>query len=115
MSDEDRAAEDQDRKPEPICLACGQPILKIQPRHAGGRPVGHGTYSVAELRQFVLVTAERLWRDGRVPTLELVASHTGYSPDGLSRTLVRRGLSWTAIRSDARRRSFGRFMSGEMA
>ena len=61
----------------------------------------------------MLVTAEALWRDGTVPTLVLVGHRIGYSADGLSRALVRRGLSWTAIRSDAYRRSFGRFMSGE--
>jgi hypothetical protein len=52
---------------------------------------------------------------GTVPTLEPVGWRIGYSADGLSRALRRRGLFWTAIRSDARRRSFGRFMSGEVA
>ena len=112
MSDDDGA--DKNPEPEPICLACGQPTLKVL-RRAGGRPVGHGTYSSAQLRALVLMAAEDLWREGAPPTLRLVGLKIGYSADGLSRALVRLGLSWNAIRSDAYRRSFGRFMSGEAA
>lgn len=109
---ENRRVDHLDREPSSICQACGQSTLKVL-RHAGGRPVGHGTYSGAELRQLVLVAAEYFWRDGLAPTLTLVGDRIGYSADGLSRGLIRRGLSWPAIRSDAYRRSFGRFMSGE--
>jgi hypothetical protein len=106
----------------PICLVCGQPCLTCSPlilieapRHPGGRPVASGAYPTAQLRLLVLVDAERLWREGEPPTLRLVGLNIGYTADGLSRALVRRGLSWTAIRNDAYRRSFGRFMSGEVA
>jgi hypothetical protein len=94
------------------CLTCCPPIVSEPPRLPRGRPKGSGTYSTAELRQSVLAKAEELWRDEQVPTLRLVAPSVGYSTDSLSRALVARDLSWTAIRSDARRRSFGRFMSG---
>ena len=100
------------------CLTCCPPIVTETPRRPAHRPVGTGLYTTAELRPLVLITAEQLWRKGELPTLKLVAFKIGYSNrsgDSLSRSLVRHGLSWPAIRHDAYRRAYGRLMSGEAA
>lgn len=82
--------------------------------HRGGRPKGSGVLPRHVLLREVQLEATRLWgeRPGG-PTLALVAAAIGYSEDGLSRALQRRGIDWRAVRDDSERQAFGRVSVGK--
>ncbi len=80
---------------------------------SGGRPVGSGALTEAQLRTVVLRAAAECWRTSPVrgPTVRGVAKRIGLSHGGLTKALRRHGLAWDELRATSFRVSFGQLLS----